>query len=92
MAQDMQDHWRNTARITRFFMFDARAAAPLLLFIMHMRLWTLILAIFVIIVFAILERFGLTVTIALRRFRVWILGPTRPALTKVFRRDFVDRG
>lgn len=92
MASDNLYHWRNTARTARFFVFDARAAAPLLLFIIHMRLWTLILALVVIIIFAVLERFGLTVNLAMRRFRVWFFGPLRPALVKMFRRDFVDRG
>lgn len=92
MSEGLGEHWRNTARSVRFFAFDARAAAPLLLFILHMQLWTLILAVIVIILFAILERFGLTINLAVRRARVWLIGEDRPALTGVYRREFTDRG
>lgn len=92
MADISGDHWRNTARDVKFFAFDARAAAPLLFVIIHMRLWTLTLAIVVLLVFVLLERFGLSVNIALRRLRLWITGPYRPAKVKFFTRDFIDRG
>lgn len=84
--------WRNTARSVRFFAFDARAAAPLLVTILHTRVWTLTLSLIIIIFFVVLERFGLSLNIALRRFRLWITGPYRPAVVKLFRRDFIDKG
>lgn len=36
-------HWRDSARSARFFMVDARAAFPIFLFLMHIRVWTGIL-------------------------------------------------
>ncbi len=87
-----QNHWRNTARAVRFFNVDARAAGFLLLFLIHIRLWTFILAILSVVFFAILERFGLTVPLAMRRVRVWFIGQKRPALLKINRREFKDYG
>jgi intracellular multiplication protein IcmT len=93
MSIDLSNvHWRNTARSVRFFAFDARAAAPLLVTILHTRIWTLVLSIIIILFFVLLERFGLTLNIAMRRFRLWLTGPYRPATVKLFRRDFIDRG
>ncbi len=92
MSFNAQNHWRNTARPVRFFNVDARGAVFLLVFLMHMRLWTLILAVSAIAFFVILERFGLSLPLASRRFRVWIVGHRRPALLKTHRRDFIDYG
>lgn len=36
-------HWRDSARSARFFIVDARAAFPIFLFLMHIRIWTGIL-------------------------------------------------
>lgn len=38
-------HWRDSARNVRFWIVDSRAAFPLLLFLLHIRLWTFVLAI-----------------------------------------------
>lgn len=92
MSINSQNHWRNTARSIRFFNVDARAAIFLLFFLIHIRLWTLILAVGAMGFFMILERFGLTLPLALRRFRVWLVGRRRPALLKIHRRDFIDYG
>ncbi len=61
-------HWRDTARVARFFMVDARAAFPLLLCLLHIRLWTFLLAMVALTFFAALERYGFTVTV----FKRWI--------------------
>lgn len=70
-------HWRDSARHTRFFMVDARAAFPLLLFLLHIRLWSFVLAIVAVLFFATLERFGFTVDVFLRWLRSTIAGPRR---------------
>ena len=70
-------HWRDSARHPRFFMIDARAAFPLLLFLMHIRLWTFLVAMIVIIFFAMLERFGFTLTVFFRWLRSFIAGPNK---------------
>lgn len=92
MSFNAQNHWRNTARPIRFFNVDARAAIFLLIFLVHIRLWTFVLAIGAILFFMILERFGLTLPLAMRRARVWFIGKKRPALLKISRRDFIDYG
>lgn len=86
------DHWRNTARPARFFMMDARACLVVLLFLIHVRLWTLLLMMGVFIVCTIIERYGMTLPVTLRRIRVFFIGYRRPALVKASSRDYVDRG
>lgn len=85
-------HWRDSMRSPRFFMFDARAALPILLVVMHARLWTLILAVGCIVIFYVLERFGLTFEAALRRLRCKIIGKKRPAYSSQRYRRFTDAG
>ena len=68
-------HWRDSARQPKFFMVDARAAFPLVIFILHITLWTFILAIVCMIFFAMLEKFGFTVTIFMRWIKSFIAGP-----------------
>jgi hypothetical protein len=46
----------------------------------------------VFVVSAILERYGMTLPVALRRMRLFFSGNYRPALTKSKTRHFVDRG
>ena len=91
MAQGYS-HWRNTARPARFFMLDARACLVVLLFLVHVRLWTFLLMMSVFLLLGILERFGMTIPVALRRIRLFFIGPYRPALVKASTRKFIDRG
>lgn len=67
-------HWRDTARNARFFVVDARAAFPLLLFILNIAWWTFITAVVTISFFAILERWGFTLPIFFRWLRNFIAG------------------
>lgn len=92
MSINAQNHWRNTARPVRFFTVDARAAIFLMFFLIHMRLWTFALAVVAIVFFMFLERFGLTLPLAMRRLRIWFIGRRRPGLLKTHRRDFIDYG
>lgn len=93
MEPNLQNfHWRDTMREVRFFAFDARSAAPILLFIMHMRTWTLVLAILTMIAFSMLERRGLTFSAALRSFRSWMTGDYRPATLFSRKRKMIDFG
>ena len=88
----MDLHWRNTQKPARFFALDARAFTAIFLFLVHARLWTFLFAIFVMIVFWILERRGLTFESALRAMRAWFLGRRRPATVGTRRRYWVDFG
>lgn len=72
-------NWRDSARIPRFFLFDARAAFPLLFFLLHIRFWTLGLAIIATIFFAAIERYGFTVSVFLRWLRNKIIGSRKMA-------------
>lgn len=88
----MDSHWRNTQKPARFFVLDARVFAAIFLFLVHARLWTFILALIVMLVFWIFERFGLTFESALRAFRRWILGYRRPANQRRAIRRWTDYG
>lgn len=72
-------HWRDSARNVRFFFFDFRATFPLLFFLLHIRLWTFFLAIIAIIFFAMIERYGFTVSVFTRWVRSYIAGPRKIA-------------
>ena len=86
------NHWRNTARPARFFAMDARACLVVFLFLVHVRLWTLFLMIGVLIACTVMERYGMTLPVTLRRLRLFFGGNYRPALVKSATRRFIDRG
>lgn len=88
----MDDHWRNSQKIARFFVFDARLFFIIIAFMFHIATWTLVLALLAITFFYILESLGLTFESALRSMRSWILGENRPAFTRRLRRRWVDYG
>lgn len=70
-------HWRDSARSARFFMVDARAAFPIFLFLMHIRIWTGILVLVSAVFFGILEHYGFTVPVFLRTLRDFFAGPIK---------------
>ncbi|PJD92794.1 MAG: phosphoesterase [Legionella sp.] len=70
-------HWRDSARSARFFMVDARAAFPIFLFLMHIRVWTGLLVVFSAIFFGILEHYGFTVPVFLRWLRLFFAGSVK---------------
>ncbi|MCR9192504.1 MAG: IcmT/TraK family protein [Gammaproteobacteria bacterium] len=72
-------HWRDSARSARFFMVDARAAFPIFLFLMHIRVWTGMIVIFSAIFFGILEHYGFTVPVFLRWIRLFFAGAVKTA-------------
>jgi intracellular multiplication protein IcmT len=88
----MDDHWRNSQKIARFFFFDARLFFLLLVFMVHVAWWTLIVAASAMVFFFILEKIGLTFESALRAIRAWLLAENRPALTRRMRRYWIDYG
>jgi intracellular multiplication protein IcmT len=86
----MESHWRNTIRVPRFFVFDARASLVFALLIIHPRIYTLYISIIAMFFFYLLERLGLTFDSALRKFRSWLCGAERPATVFTARRRLVD--
>lgn len=67
-------HWRDSARSARFFLVDARAAFPLFLFLLHIKVWTGILVIISAVFFSIIEHYGFTVPVFLRWLRTFVAG------------------
>jgi len=72
--------WRDSARTARFFFFDAKAGMSLFLFLGHISWMTFYIAIGSFVVFGVLERFGFSITVALRLLRSWVAGPRRYAV------------
>ncbi len=70
-------HWRDSARRARFFGIDAYAALPILIFLMHMRLWTFLLSICLIIFFSIIEHFKFTLPVFFRWLKIMYAGNLR---------------
>lgn len=79
MAINDAHHWRDSIRQARFFFVDAIAALPLLFVFLHIRGWTIMLALSVMIFFAILEKFKFTVPVFTRFVRSTLAGPTKYA-------------
>ena len=67
-------HWRDSARSARFFVVDARAAFPIFIFLMHIKMWTGLLVLFSAVFFGIIEHFGYTVPVFLRAVRGFFAG------------------
>lgn len=61
--------WRDTARPFMLGPIDGRAVFPIVIFALHIRWWTFILAVSVIAVILIIGRFGYTPRIALLALR-----------------------
>jgi intracellular multiplication protein IcmT len=88
----MDTHWRNTMKPARFFALDAFSVFPFMLVLIHVRLWTIILAAVVTTVFWISERMGLRLLPALRAVRAWFVAPVRPAQAYQLNRRMADLG
>jgi intracellular multiplication protein IcmT len=72
-------NWRDSARNVRFWIIDSSACFPLLLFLLHIRLWTFTLAIIATIFLALLERYGFTLKVFGRLVRSFVAGPRKIA-------------
>jgi len=73
-------HWRDSARVTRFFMIDSAASFPLLFFLVHISWWTLICAVLGTIFFSLIARFGFTVPVFFRWLRLVVAGPRKSTI------------
>lgn len=67
-------HWRDSARSARFFIIDARAAFPIFIFLMHIKIWTGLLVLISTVFFGFIEHYGFTVPVFLRWFRTILAG------------------
>ena len=66
--------WRDSARSLRLFFFSAYVAIPLLVFLLHITLWTFGLLIATIVLMVVIERLGFTVPVAVLAARAWCAG------------------
>jgi intracellular multiplication protein IcmT len=80
--------WRNTMLPIRIYVADARALIPLMVVLVHIRLWTFYVALAGIVIFAVLEWLGLTFPAAVRTARRWIVGRRRSAVPAWKKRRF----
>ncbi len=74
MAINPDAHWRDSARPVMFFGLDGRAAFPVVIFLMHISLWTFGITIFFMIFFSLLNRYGFTPMVFFRWMRNVIAG------------------
>lgn len=67
-------HWRDASRPVKFFIWDAEASYPFLLWFLFPSLWLLELAVCVAVFFTVLNRYGISLVVFLRIFRSYIAG------------------
>lgn len=77
MAVVTTTHWRDSARSAKIWIFDARAAFPFLLFLLHIKWWTFFTAVGATLFFSALDYYGFTVPIFLRLVRSFLAGPRK---------------
>lgn len=85
-------YWRETHKQPRFFIFDGRLVFLILLVIMHLRFWTVFLAIATMIILFFFERKGVSADSILRFLRARIVGQRRTARGVAAERHPVDFG
>jgi intracellular multiplication protein IcmT len=73
-------HWRDSARSVKFFIWDGRVTFPILLFLFYIHIWTFIVAIFAMIFFSLLIRYGFTPIVFFRWFRNLLSGSRKISL------------
>lgn len=72
-------HWRDSARNVTLWLIDFRACFPLLLFLLHIRLWTFVVASVFTVFFGIIQYYGFTLYVFLRWLRAFLAGPRKIA-------------
>lgn len=76
----MTASWRDSARPARFFIIDAKAAFPVLLFLLHIAWWTFYVALITTLFFTALNKFGYSIEVFLRIVRSFLAGPRKLAI------------
>lgn len=80
MRVNAEAHWRDSARSVRFFLWDGNSAFPIVIFLVHMRIWTLVVALVTMMFFTILNRYGFSPIVFFRFLRSFIAGPRKIAI------------
>ena len=70
-------HWRDSARHPRFFFVYARAEVTLVMFLFNISLWNAVLSLCATLFFALLEKFGFTMSTFWRWLRAILAGPRK---------------
>jgi intracellular multiplication protein IcmT len=70
-------HWRDSARSVKFFFIDGSAAFPLLLLIVHIRLWTFLVAVGAMLFLTLLNHYGFSIPVFFRLVRSFAAGRRR---------------
>jgi len=73
-------HWRDSARPAKLFIIDANAAFPLFLFLVHIKIWTFVVAISFMLFFTLLNRHGYSISVFLRILRSFFAGSRKVAI------------
>lgn len=84
--------WRETHRQPRFLIFDGRLVILLLLMVMHIRIWTVLIAVTAGLVVWYFERKGVSVESIVRYIRAAVIGRHRSARGRGAERYAVDFG
>jgi hypothetical protein len=71
---DEYNFWFHSAKPVKFIMVDYRAAIFVIIFFLHMRLYTFFLLIFIFVILCILEMYKLSLINALKRLRSFLAG------------------
>jgi intracellular multiplication protein IcmT len=72
--------WRDSARYPKLFFIDARAVFPVFFCLLHIKLWTISVALFFTIFFSILNYYGFTVAVFGRWLRAKLAGRRKVAI------------
>jgi len=72
--------WRDSARSAKLWIFDANATFPLLIFAFNISTNTFLFAIFGMMFFTALSKYGFTIPIFLRWIRSTLAGPRKIAV------------
>ena len=81
-----QGFWRESARPVRLFFLSAYVAIPLMVFLLHIRMWTFVLLVLTIVAMTVIERFGFTPPVAVLAIRAWLAGKTVKRRRSMFRK------
>lgn len=85
-------YWRETFRKPKFFFMDGRIAGLILIFVLHIKIWTLLLVLTAAGILWFFERKGVNPDDILRFLRAGIVGRRRTARGAAAERSFVDFG
>lgn len=85
-------YWRETHRQPRLLIFDGRLIILFLGVVLHIRLWTVLLALTAIVILYLFERKGVPADSILRYLRARLVGSRRTARGAAAERRAVDFG